>query len=126
MSSTIFKVNPNGEFYFAEGCYILELYNIPDDPDASIARARITPGMATQLHRLHGITERYTILEGSGIVEIDGLAAQPVGPGDMVMVTPASSQKITNNGDTDLIFLVVCTPRFVLEAYEEIETEQTL
>lgn len=126
MPSTIFKVNPNAEFLFAEGCYILELYNIPDDPDASIARARVTPGMATRLHRLCGITERFTILEGSGLVEIDGLPAQPVGPGDVVMISHASPQKITNTGETDLIFLVVCTPRFVLEAYEEIDSEPTL
>ena len=126
MPSTIFNINPNAEFLFAEGCYVLELYSIPEDPDASIARARITPGVATRLHRLRGITERYTILEGSGLVEIDGLPAQPVGPGDVVMVTPASPQKITNTGDTDLIFLVVCTPRFVIEAYEDIDPEPAL
>ena len=114
-------MNPDDEYYFEEGCYILELSNTPDDPAVSIARARVTPGVTTRLHRLHGITERYVILEGTGIVEVDMQAEQPVGPGDVVVIPPQSPQRITNVGATDLVFLAVCTPRFVSEAYEDVD-----
>ena len=54
------------EFHTDEGCFITELSNIPEDADASIARARVTPGVTTRWHRLSGTTERYVILSGSG------------------------------------------------------------
>jgi mannose-6-phosphate isomerase-like protein (cupin superfamily) len=114
-------MDPDGEYFFEEGCHILELANTPDDPEASIARARVAPGVATRLHRLHGIAERYVILEGCGRVEVDGRTAQTVGPGDVVCIPPACTQRITNVGTTDLVFLAVCTPRFVSEAYEDID-----
>jgi hypothetical protein len=47
------------EFYTAEGCYINELSNIDADPEASIARARVRPGVTTRWHRVVGTTERY-------------------------------------------------------------------
>jgi mannose-6-phosphate isomerase-like protein (cupin superfamily) len=122
MTSTIRKANPRSEYYFAEGCYILELSNRPDDPELSIARARVTPGVTTRLHSLHGITERYVILEGMGMVSVDGGAAQPVGPGDVVVISPSSPQQIKNTGSVDLVFLALCTPRFVLDAYEDMDT----
>ncbi|WP_419658876.1 cupin 2, conserved barrel domain protein [Desulfosarcina variabilis str. Montpellier] len=122
MTSTIRKINPQLEYYFVEGCFILELSNTPDDPDLSIARARVRPGVTTRLHRLHKITERYVILEGMGMVSVDGEAARPVGPGDVVIIPPDSPQQISNTGRVDLVFLALCTPRFVPGAYENIDT----
>jgi len=122
MTSTIRKINPQLEYYFVEGCFILELSNTPDDPDLSIARARVRPGVTTRLHRLHKITERYVILEGMGMVSVDGEAARPVGPGDVVIIPPDSPQQISNSGSVDLVFLALCTPRFVPGAYENIDT----
>jgi mannose-6-phosphate isomerase-like protein (cupin superfamily) len=121
MNSGIRRPQPEDEYYFKEGCHILELSNAPDDPEASIARARVAPGVTTRLHRLDGITERYVILRGSGQVRLDGRAAQEVGPGDVVLIPPRCPQQITNVGDSDLIFLAICTPRFTPGAYEMIE-----
>jgi len=120
MKTRIRRARPEDEYYFKEGCHILEMSNAPDDPEVSIARARVAPGMTTRLHRLHGITERYVILQGSGLVALDGQEAQTVGPGDVVIIPPRSSQQIENTGRTDLLFLAICTPRFVPEAYEEV------
>ena len=61
-------INASGEFYTPEGCYINELSNIDADPDASIARARVRPGVTTRWHRLVGTTERYVLLSGAGTV----------------------------------------------------------
>jgi hypothetical protein len=42
------RTPPGDEYFFAEGCHILELSNTPEDPDVSIARARVAPGVITE------------------------------------------------------------------------------
>ena len=111
------------EYYTAEGCYILESWNRQLDPDVSVARARVVPGMTTRLHRLDGIAERYLILSGHGRVEVEGLDPREVGPGDLVAIPPGAGQRIANLGETDLVFYAICTPRFVLRAYQDIDPE---
>jgi mannose-6-phosphate isomerase-like protein (cupin superfamily) len=123
MNEEIRRMNPGAEFYTPEGCYINELSNTEADPDASIARARVRPGRSTRWHRIHGTTERYVILEGSGRIEVGSLPPQKVGPGDVVLIPPSCRQRITNLGGEDLVFLVICTPRFRPEAYEDIDAE---
>jgi mannose-6-phosphate isomerase-like protein (cupin superfamily) len=123
MIEEIKSLNPGSEFYTAERCYINELSNSAADPEASIAKARVESGVATRWHRLNGITERYVILEGSACVEIGSLKPQKVGPGDVVLIPPECRQRITNDGNQDLVFLAICTPRFRQEAYEDIDDE---
>jgi len=113
--------NPDAEFYTPEGCYINELSNINADPEASIAQARVLPGKTTKWHRISGTTERYVIISGEGLMEVGFIPPQRVRPGDVVLIPPGCPQRITNVGDTDLVFLAVCTPRFLPEAYEDIE-----
>lgn len=119
MKEAIRRARPEAEYAIPEGCFVLELSNSPDDPDLSIARARVPPGVTTRWHRLRGTAERYVILEGEGRVEVGGLAPQEVHPGDVVLIPPASRQRIANTGSGDLVFLALCTPRFRPEAYEE-------
>jgi mannose-6-phosphate isomerase-like protein (cupin superfamily) len=45
-----------------------------------------------------------------------------VGPGAVVLISPDTRQRITNTGLTDLIFLAICTPRFSLAGYEDVES----
>ena len=105
------------EYFFPEGCHILETWNREEDSAVSIARSRVAPGVTTRLHRLNGITERYLILAGHGRVEVEGLAPDVVSVGDLVYIPPGCHQRITNTGRDDLVFLAICTPRFVSEAY---------
>ena len=116
--------NSNKEFYTDEKCFIAELSNTPDDPDLSIAQARVEPGVTTRWHHLKDISERYCIISGSGRVEIGDLTPQNVNAGDIVLIPPMCRQRITNIGTDDLIFLAICTPRFVNEAYEDTEESQ--
>ena len=109
------------EYYFREGCHINELSNSPGDEAVSIARARVEPGSTTRWHRLSGIVERYVVLEGRGQVELGDLPAEPVGPGDVVLIPPGTPQRITSEGSQELVFLAICSPRFVPEAYEDLE-----
>ncbi len=115
------KHDKNKEFYTSEKCYITELSNTPDDPEVSVARARVEPGVTTRWHRLKGITERYLFLNGKGLVEIGNLPPQEVTTGDVVLIPPLCRQRITNTGREDLIFLAICTPRFTQDVYEDIE-----
>lgn len=115
------RFRPEAEVLIKEGCHIVELHNSDADVDCSIARARLGPGKATRLHCLDATIERYVILEGSGEVQIDRTTPQPVNVLDVVNIPANVPQSITNTGQQDLIFLCICTPRFVAENYRDLE-----
>lgn len=121
MNPFILNANANPELFTAEQCHILEMSNTPRDPDCSIARARVEPGVTTRLHRLAAVTERYLILEGRGRAEIGTLPSRDVDPGDVIFIPPGCPQRITNTGSTDLVFLAICTPRFTPGCYEDMD-----
>jgi mannose-6-phosphate isomerase-like protein (cupin superfamily) len=123
MHEEVRRMNADAEFYTPEDCFINELSNIDADPDASIARARVLPGVTTRWHRLTGTTERYVLLSGSGKVDVGNLPAQDVRAGDVVLIPPGCRQRISNVGAEDLVFLAICTPRFRPEAYQDIDPE---
>ena len=104
-----------------ERCYIIELSNSPDDPDVSIARARVSPGITTRLHRLQGTAERYCIISGAGRMEVGDIPPLNVSAGSVVLIPPLCRQRITNTGADDLIFLAICTPPFAQDNYEDLE-----
>ncbi len=114
------RPDPGEERLTDERCHILETWNQPDDPDLSVARARVEPGVATRWHRLIGIAERYLIVEGEGLAQVEGMAPQALGVGDLLYIPAGRVQRITNTGHRNLIFYALCTPRFVHEAYKEV------
>lgn len=120
MSDHIKKFNPEDEFYFKEGCFIVETSNSGDDGEVSIAQARVEVGEQTRWHWLNGTTERYVILEGKGLVEVGADEPTEVVPGDVVIIPPQTRQRIKNIGDGDLKFLAICTPRFSHRNYYNI------
>jgi len=121
MREQVRVMNLRAEFHADEGCFITELSNIAEDADASIARARVLPGVTTRWHRLNGTAERYVILSGKGRVEVGDLPAQEVTPNDVVLIPPGCRQRIACTSAEDLVFLAICTPRFRPEAYEDID-----
>lgn len=106
-----------------EGCHIQEIGNHPDDPDVSVARARVLPGHSTHWHSLRNTAERYLIVAGSGTVEIGELAPTTVIAGDFALIPPGVRQRITNSSDTDLIFYAICSPRFTPDCYQDLEAD---
>ena len=121
MQVPILRPHPAAEILTDERCHILELSNSPDDPEMSIARARVEPGVTTRWHRVADTLERYVILDGVGRMEIGDYPPQEVQAGDVVMIPPSVRQRIANVGAGDLVFLAICTPRFKPEAYEDAE-----
>lgn len=108
------------EFWTEERCYITELLNSPASPEASLAIARVEPGVTTQLHKLVGVSERYIVRKGTGIVEVDGVTQQ-LGLGDQAVIPADAAQRITNTGRGDLEFYCVCVPRFRPGSYVSLE-----
>ena len=115
------RYRPQTEVLIEEGCYIVELHNSDADAVCSIARARLEPGKTTRLHCLDATVERYVILEGTGDVQIDRTTPQSVQVLDVVNIPAGVPQCITNTGQVDLIFLCICTPRFVVDNYRDLE-----
>ena len=113
--------DPAKEYFFAEGCFITELSNSADDPQVSIARARLEPGKTTRWHYLRDTAERYVLQDGSGLVEVGELPARQVSAGDVVVIPPGVRQRIYNTGACDLVFLAICSPRFREECYVDVE-----
>jgi len=121
MQPAILKYDPQREYFFREGCYINELSNSDRDEGLSIARVRVIVGDTTRWHCLSDRVERYLILEGRGVVEIGDCEPQAVSAGDVVLIPAGCRQRIRNAGDADLLFLALCTPRFVPESYQDME-----
>jgi mannose-6-phosphate isomerase-like protein (cupin superfamily) len=118
----VIRNRPQDEYWFHEGCHILEVSNHPEDPLVSIARARVEPGTGTSWHRLAGIWERYLIIQGEGIVEVGELEPTVVLAGDIVRIPPDTPQRISNTGNQDLVFYAICSPRFTPECYQALGT----
>ncbi|MCG2771358.1 MAG: cupin domain-containing protein, partial [Desulfobacterales bacterium] len=93
-----------------EHCYISEVANDSGDELVSISRARVEPGVTTAWHRLKGVSERYLIIAGGGLVEVQGLDKTNVSAGDVVRIPPDTPQRITNTGKTGLGFLLCLRP----------------
>ena len=124
MLAEVKKYDSSQEYGTDERCHITEVANDAGDEQLSIARARVDAGVTTAWHRLNDVSERYIILSGRGLVEVEGMDATPVGPGDVVRIPPGHAQRITNTGDEQLIFYAVCAPPFTEQAYINLEASE--
>jgi mannose-6-phosphate isomerase-like protein (cupin superfamily) len=121
MKPKIVRAQKPYEYLTPERCYIAENHS---DPNVSIARATIKPGVTTKAHKLKdGVQEIYIITAGKGVVYVGDLEPAEVTVGDVVVIPPMTSQKVANNGTSDLVFYCVCTPRFTQECYIDLEPE---
>lgn len=118
--NVVYKYQPETGFDTPERCRIVELLNDNDSPDLSIAQASVKPGVKTQLHNLT-VDERYIIVEGEGEVEINEGSPIFVSQYDVVNIPAGTSQRITNTGECDLVFLCICSPRFQPDSYVNME-----
>ena len=121
MKADVRRASAVSEYDTEERCAILEVANDLDDPDVSIARARVSQGVTTAWHRVDGTDERYLIIAGTGRVEVGEALVEDVGPGDVVRIPKGCAQRIANTGDGDLIFYAICSPRFKDINYHSLE-----
>ncbi len=121
MHAQVRHMDPGAEVATPEGCFLNSLWDSDTDPDASMARVRVPPGVTTRWHLLTDITERYLLVAGAGSVELAELPGQYVGPGDVVIIPPGCRRRITCVGDQDLVLIALCTPRFQASAYRDVD-----
>ncbi len=128
MKLKIVKADSLKEHLTPERCFIYENWGLVSagDSSVSIARARVEPGVTTKAHHLEGVQEIYLITKGNGKVQIGSLEPAEVKEGDVVVIPPGVSQRITNVGNTDLLFYCVCTPAFTESCYCDEERESTI
>ncbi len=127
MKPRVVKAESLKEYLTPERCFIYENWGYVSAGDAkvSIARARVEPGVTTKAHHLEGIQEIYLITNGTGKVQIGDQEAAEVTEGDVVVIPPGVSQRITNIGEIDLLFYCICTPAFTESCYRNEEVEKT-
>ncbi len=80
----------------------------------SLAEASLEPGQATEAHHHRLSEEIYYLLEGEGLMDVDG-EVRRVGPGDAVLIPPGARHQITNDGGATLRFLCCCAPPWTAE-----------
>jgi quercetin dioxygenase-like cupin family protein len=76
----------------------------------SLAEASLAPGQATDRHYHARSEELYTILGGSGTMELDG-DERAVGQGDTVLIPPGAWHRISGGPD-GARFLCCCVPPY--------------
>jgi mannose-6-phosphate isomerase-like protein (cupin superfamily) len=62
----------------------------------------------------HEPEQTYTILEGSGLMTVDG-EQQQVGPGDCIFIPSSAEHGLQNTGGTMLKYLSAASPSFTLQ-----------
>ena len=113
------KLDDCEEFIAGDNCLLREILNPYKEVLAlhySLAHAVIRAGETTWSHRLRS-SEVYYILEGEGIMHINGEDAR-VTPGSTVYIPPLTNQSITNTGKSDLRFICIVDPAWRKEDEE--------
>ena len=72
-----------------------------------LAIASLAPGKEIEAH-VDPMEEIYFVMTGSGKIHVDEDSRQ-VGPGDATWIPAGSSHRLLNNGDDDLVILVVAS-----------------
>ena len=75
-----------------------------------LAIARLAPGKDIEAH-LDPMEEIYFVLSGFGEMRV-GEEARQVGPGDATWIPVGSAHALLNNGQEDLVVLVIASPNW--------------
>jgi len=112
MPLTIKHLDQQKPFITKDGSTIRSILDCTNAPvkKQSLAEATVPAGGATERH-YHKLSEEfYYILEGQGMVEIDGESSK-VAPGDAILI-PAKSWHQIMAADDSLRFLCCCAPPY--------------
>jgi mannose-6-phosphate isomerase-like protein (cupin superfamily) len=93
-------------FTAKDGSTIRELHHTRGQ---SLAEATLEPGQGTERHYHRASEEIYFVLEGHGVMELDG-ERRELGPGEAVLIPPGSWHEIRAAGM--LRFLCCCSPPY--------------
>lgn len=111
---TINQLSQQKPFTTVDGSTIRSILDRTNAPvqQQSLAEASLPPGGVTQRH-YHKVSEEiYFILEGTALMDLDGVT-QDVRPDDAILIPPNAWHQIT--AKTDLRFLCCCAPPYAHE-----------
>ena len=120
----LYKTDKSKEYFFEEGCHIIELLNAESEESVSFAQARLTPGSRTLLHALDSTVEYYYVTQGCGDAIVNDVNYS-LAKGDLLKIKAGETQNIINTGPDDLIFLCICLPRFQPINYRSLEENES-
>jgi mannose-6-phosphate isomerase-like protein (cupin superfamily) len=103
-------------FITADGSTIRSLLDRSVAPvrSQSLAEATLEPGQATTRHYHRASEEIYYLVEGGGLMEVDGERAE-VAVGDAILIPPGAWHQLRNTGDGPLRLLCCCAPPYAHE-----------
>ena len=103
-------------FTTKDGSTIRELLGLPTSSlvrNQSLAEAALAAGQSTQRHYHRASEEIYFMLEGGGLMEVDG-DEHEVGPGDAVLIPPGAWHTLRAGADGARL-LCMCAPPYTHE-----------
>ena len=111
---TLQNIDQQAPFTTKDGSTIRSILDRTNAPvqQQSLAEARVPAGGATQRHYHRLAEEIYFILEGAGVIEIDG-ETREVTRGDAILIPPGAWHTITAR--EALRFLCCCAPPYAHE-----------
>jgi mannose-6-phosphate isomerase-like protein (cupin superfamily) len=95
-------------FTTKDGSAIRELHH---SSVQSLAEATLAPGQETMLHHHRVSEEIYFVLEGTGLMELDG-ERRHVAAGDAILIPSGAPHTLANDGDAPLRILCCCSPPY--------------
>lgn len=100
-------------FTTADGSTIRSLLDLSVAPvrNHSLAEATIAAGGSTVRHHHRVAEEIYYLIEGRGVMELDG-ETRAVAAGDAILIPPGSWHQITASEDGPLRLLCTCSPPY--------------
>lgn len=100
-------------FVTADGSMIRSLLDRTNAPVAnqSLAEAHIPAGTSTQRHFHRVAEEIYFLLEGEGLMDVDG-ATRIVGPGDAILIPAGAWHQLAAADGADIRMLCCCSPPY--------------
>jgi len=100
-------------FVTRDGSTIRELLGLPTSAlvrNQSLAEATLAPGQATERHSHRDSEEIYFLLEGGGVMEIDG-DSREVAAGDAILIPPGARHML-RAGPEGARLLCCCAPPY--------------
>lgn len=106
---TVNQLADQKPFTTADGSTIRSLLDATNAPvqKQSLAEASLPAGGETQRHYHKQSEEIYFILDGQGVMEVDGEVCG-IGPGDAILIAPNAWHQV--KATTDIRFLCCCAP----------------
>lgn len=88
----------------------LHKYFVAEEINSGALRLHISeiePGTSAHPPHTHAGAEAFYVLEGRGVLSVEGELPQHLGPNEAIVLNPAKPHGLTNTGDTPMRYIVI-------------------